>query len=375
MDAMKRVRFLALVFLFTAAACDHLTGLGGPPTPLASIQVMVTGDLTPLRPPGDTGTPHLRVGLMWGAQWLPEPFCFLPPAQPEDAPVITAGCRDPFGFAPNRLAASTPVTVGTPVTLELLDLPGADVMVGDVTSRVAYGSLVVFDDRDGSGTLEPRTPLHPHDEHDGDGNPPPGVPTDIIYGASFVSMTQTDTRIAFREGGFDTTSAFYPRSGCTAPDAGFSILSAGGFSASDAFAALLLGQLPQENPASCAQATLDTGVVTIALAPPPTVREVDCNLVTSDGITPYHEAGADPPPLYDMRPWTCTTLPQLPGETRGAGIVQLVLAGPPDDPCLGTTHYTLRGCRDDAACDMPDWDHTASPPTWWPCVRAVTPLP
>ena len=46
-----------------------------------------------------------------------------------------------------------PVTIGTPASIDLFSLPGADVMVGDPTSRVAYGSVVVYDD-DGDGTLD-----------------------------------------------------------------------------------------------------------------------------------------------------------------------------------------------------------------------------
>ena len=68
--------------------------------------------------------------------------------------MIDAGCRDPFGFVPDVVSVSVPIDVDAPATLTLTQLPAADVMVGDVTARVAYGSLVVFDDRDDTGTLE-----------------------------------------------------------------------------------------------------------------------------------------------------------------------------------------------------------------------------
>ena len=115
---------------------------------------MFQGDVAPLRPAGVTDEHALRVALVWGAQWLTEPFCVLPAESPEAAAVIDAGCRDPFGFVPALVSVSVPIAVDVPATLTLSQLPAADVMVGDVTARVAYGSLVVFDDRNGSGTLE-----------------------------------------------------------------------------------------------------------------------------------------------------------------------------------------------------------------------------
>ena len=64
-------------------------------------------------------------------------------------------------------------------------------------------------------------------------------------------MTAPDQRIGYLEGTF-TPSAFYPRNGCDPPPDGFSVLSAGGFSAADAFALVLQGMLPSEDPATCA---------------------------------------------------------------------------------------------------------------------------
>ena len=48
-------------------------------TPLATFNVVVQGDLAPLRPAGVTDTHALRVALVWGAQWLTEAFYVLPP--------------------------------------------------------------------------------------------------------------------------------------------------------------------------------------------------------------------------------------------------------------------------------------------------------
>jgi hypothetical protein len=48
-------------------------------------------------------------------------------------------------------------------------------------------------------------------------------------------------------------------------------------------------------------------------------------------------------------------------------MIQLAISGRSDDSCAGLTHYVLRGCRNDALCDLPAWDVTATPPAWWPC--------
>ncbi len=201
----------------------------------------------------------LQVALVWGEQWLTEPFC-LPTQHPDSAQmVVDRGCRDPFGFVPARVAADVPVTVGVPATISLQDLPSADLLVGDITSRVAYASLVVYDDRGndggaGDGTLDLALPHR----LPGAGPGPPQIDTpdsfDIVYGASFLTMTAPDQRIGYLEG-FFTPSGFYPRSGCDHPPAGFSVLSAGGFSVADGLSSVISGTLPPEDPATCASST------------------------------------------------------------------------------------------------------------------------
>ena len=351
---MAAVRRAALAVALLAG-CGDLVGLGGVPTPLATIAVEVTGDLEPLRPPGtEDETPHLHVALVWGAQWQPEAFCFLPADSPESAAVIDEGCPDNFGFVPARVAASVPVEPGGAAELELFQLPGADVMVGDVTARVAYGSLVVFDDRDGDGTLALQ------EDHGEGGAPGPGAVLDLVYGASFLTMTRPDQRIAFREGDFDQDAAFYPRRGCEAPPRGFSALGAGGFTEEEAVAAVLMGELPAEDPASCSTAALDDEVVTIPLEPPDAVSEVACTASSGRGYPDYHE----PDEEVDLsdRTWACAHLPRFPGEDSAGDLLQLVMAGPPGDVCRGVTHFVLRGCSDDPLCEQPEFDFSDHPP-------------
>lgn len=348
------------------AGCDDLAGLEDELTPLARLEVEVTGDLDAVRLPEDEGEPaRLRVALVWGNQWLIEPFCFLPPESDAAEAAIAAGCRDPFGFAPERVAATVPVgDDGGRVTIELFDLPSADVMVGDVTARVAYGSVLVFDDRDDSGTLQ-----LPRPERD-DPDDPEDVDdfleyVDRVYGASFVSMTRPDRRVAFREGDFDELSAFYPRSGCDPPPPGFSVLDTGGFSREAALAAVLRGELPPEDPDECGIAALDDTVIEVALVERDEVRDVGCRVRRRDGSTRYREPPVASPDL-EGQTWVCASFPSLGDEEEVPG-TQFVIATPQEHPCVGLTHYALRGCDEEPDCDNPEWDRTESPPDWWPC--------
>jgi hypothetical protein len=357
---------LSILVPFALAGCGNVVGLGGSPTPLARIQVEVSGD--PIPPAA-----HLRVALVWGAQWLPEPFCVLPPESAAAAAVIQAGCRDSFGFVPKRVAANIALAPGTPVTLELFDLPAADVMVGDVTARVAYGSLVVYDDRNDNGTLELRQgervpPGSGPDAGIDLGDAGPVGPADVVCGASFLSMTRPDQRIAFREGDFNAAAAFYPRQGCPPPPRGFSVLAAGGFSEAAALAAILAGQLPPEDPQTCAEVGLDQSVVSIAISDPAAATQVACLPRGTNGIPRYRDPPAEAPDLTN-RTWACAGLPDLgsPGQPSPGGVTQLVVSGPPTNACKSLTHYVLRGCDNDPNCASPEWDFTATPPSWWPC--------
>ncbi|HSY39411.1 MAG TPA: hypothetical protein VLA79_07780 [Polyangia bacterium] len=364
---MKRVVVLGLAFLGTAG-CNNLQGLGGKVPPLATFQVEATGDIGSLPPVS------LQVALVWGAQWLTEPFCILPPDSASVPPdqnsvtaVIAAGCRDPFGFVPSLVGASVPVTLGTPTPLPLFNPPPTDVLVGDATSRVGYASLVFYDDRDGTGTLE-FSESHPT-PFGGDNGPDQQDQSDsrdVIYGASFLTMTALDQRVSFLDGTFNPLSAFYPRNGCPPPadNSQFQVLTAGGFSAAAGLASAASGTLPIENP-PCAVEDPATALVTITAQSPADVAEVSCTERTLDGTTRYRQPPTDAPD-FNGRAIACAHLPSFDAGDQ-TSLIQLVVSGLPTDHCKGLTHYTLRGCREDVSCAVPDWDFTANPPAWWPC--------
>ncbi len=347
--------------LLAAAGCGNVSGFGGSVPPLATVHVQVTGDFASVQVPGPVA-PKLHAALVWGAQWLTEPLCVLPPGDASVAALIAAGCRDTFGFVPVRVAANAPLAPDGTAELDLLDLPAADVMVGGVTARVAYATVVVYDDRDGDGTLTLGLASRLGGRDQGQLNDTGVQTVDLVYAASFASMTQPDTRLAYREGGFDRTAAFYPRAGCGDPLPSFSIVSAGGFSAMAAIAAELNGQLPQEDPSTCREQPSDTPV-TVAYQQPAQLHELACQERTLDSSIRYREPPADPIDLT-ARTAAYAKVPDL-GSGKANGMIQYVVSGQSDDSCMGLTHYTLRGCRNDPLCAQPQWDITATPPSWW----------
>jgi hypothetical protein len=358
---MAAVRILAIVLAL--AACDDVKGFEGEVPPLATIHFEVTGDFEAVRM-ANANNVKLRVALVWGSQWLPEPFCFLPPESAEAEAVVNAGCRDPLGFVPDRSSDTVPIEVGVPASLSLFELPSADIMVGDVTARIAYASMVVFDDRNDNERFDLGRFRRPDEDFD---QPQDPLMFDTIYGASFVTMTEPDVRVVLREGGYNEKAAFYPRSGCGVPAPGFSVAAAGGFTREIAIASTLAGILPPQDPSTCVEADTEDLVIPIPLRATKEVAEVGCRGRDGDGAVEYED-----PPVegLDMtnKTFACTEVPDFgTGETEG--ITQLVITTRSDDRCRGLAHYVLKGCEDDLTCDVPEWDYTATPPSWWPCPR------
>jgi len=413
-----------------ALGCGKPVGFGGPVTPLAEIHVQTTGDLP--QATGESRTPNPRFALVWGLQWMPEPFCFLPPESDAVAAVIQAGCRDNFGFVPNVVGADVPIEPGTPTTIPLINLPAADVMVGDVTARIAYASLVVYDDKNGNGALDLGQPQR---QAGGGDNADAYVDTgDVVLGASFSSITRPDQRIAYIEGDSSKLAniAFYPRPGCPELAASlheFWVFSAGGLSEASLVASLLSGFQALPSEPSCGVGSLDDTVVTVGLgnaqaSPPPIpldaspldaldtldasssetvdatpgspldagpvagpdLSQLACTTGDTSGFTSYRgplgSGGRGPfgpggkqavlPDLSDPNLFSaCASFPSLPGDTASRPSGQQLVLAYRNRTCRTTLHYTLRGCRRDPACTTTEWDNTADPTVlnWWPCER------
>jgi hypothetical protein len=364
---MNRVA-IACASLALVGGCDKLQGLGGTVPPIATITVEATVD------PG-VPNEHMQIAMVWGEQFLPEALCIEPLIVSGSADaVIEAGCRDPFGFVPYRVETSVPATFGVPTTIELEAVPGADVLVGDVTARVGYASFVLYDDVNQNGTLDlARANTFNGEGKSGSGSAGSGSDAsiftpDVVYGASFVSMAAPDIRLAYREGAF-VEDAFYPRHGCSGPPPAFSILGASGFTGSDAIAATLMGQLPPEtDPSQCSEAALGSAVIEVApTGPDKNLAELACIEQVTDSSVRYREPDPlQPEPDFTGRQLACTTIPML-GSSTGSPQTELIVTDRAMDSCAGLTHYILTGCTDDPSCATPEWDHTGAPPTWWPC--------
>ena len=357
----------ALAALVVIAGCDNLIGFDGAITPLVTMRVQATGDFESVRVP-NARNEDLQVAVVWGTQWLPEPLCFLPPESPEVATTVAAGCRNPLSFTPIQVTSGVALSPNAPTDLSLYELPAADLLFGSVTARVAYASLVIYDDRDHSGTLElaraHRQPTRGFDEEEDMST------KDIVYGASFVAMTEPDSRLAYREGTFIETG-YFPRHGCGQPLPAFSILTAGGFSILDAVVATQNNMLPSQDPTTCSEARPEDTIVKIPLRPTAEVREAGCEQHRLDSSVRYREPPEMSPDLT-MRPFACAKIPSLSGDTSSNSQIQLVIGTAPDETCKGITHYTLLGCDEGKLeCDHPEWDYRATPPAWWPCPQAV----
>lgn len=362
MAALKGAAIAVLATCVPLVACDDLKDFSGPVPAYATVKLEVTGDPTLL--PADA---DLHVALVWGQQWLVEALCILPAENMDATAVLAAGCRDPFGFVPARVDTNVTADVDIATTMPLISLPSADLLIGDVTARIGYASLIAYDDRDHNGTLNLARPNRVPDSGPGggggSGNDPPIVQHDVVYGASFVGMTQPDQRIAYREGSFSPVSAFYPRAGCGDPPLGFSMLAAGGFTAQSAIDATIAGMLPPEDPTACAESALSATTIQVALHVPDDlgISELGCTERTTDSSVRYQEPPADAPDFSDR----LTACVHLPSFTTPSDTVELIVSGRSEDACVGISHYVLKGCRESPTCGSPDWDD--APPNWWPC--------
>lgn len=350
---------VALALVVSVGGCDDLQGFSGEVTPLATVRFVVDGDFEAVRFP-EAGNTSLHAALVWGAQWLPDPICVLPSESNEVDAVLAAGCRDSFGFVPRRSDESVPIELGVPASIDIMQLPSAEALVGDVTSRIAYASIIVYDDRDRSGRFELGRSRDDLDDtqHSILGN-------DIVYGASFVSMTEPDVRLVLREGEYNDRFAFYPRVGCGVPERGFSIAAAGGFTKEAALAAVIVGELPKQDPATCSETPTETTLVEIPLRAPREIMETGCRGRQSDSSVEYLEPPVEPIDMTN-RVAACAKIPDF-GTGENAGITQLILSSRSEERCKNVLHFVLKGCEDDLKCAQPEWDFTANPPAWWPC--------
>jgi hypothetical protein len=260
---------------------------------------------------------------------------------------IKPACPDPHGMFQGVFtgAIETPVMVDADGNFDiaLYHVPVARASIGDDVNRIAYGALVVFEDDDNDHLFSFVAPAGGRGDQIND--PFPDNPPDTILGSTFSTLLADQQRLAFREGGFDQKSFFYPvaepdPAGITFPDAcvpmpGFSIMAASPYSPTP----------------TCSFPAIDTRM---EVAP----------LSSSDGLA-----------LMCRSVQRGATI-QMPDErdSPGPGAFCPAHADHPDRElmvvvlsrfCARLNVYALKGCGADPFCDTPEWDETSTPPTWW----------
>jgi hypothetical protein len=319
------VGLLAFVTCFAASACGRVNDLSVPQQPLLVVHGHV--DLASLSRPNPSAA--LIGSLVWAGLPTVNPVCL-----EFSSPDIAAACPDPYGVFEAEIEEAAPVDANGDFDLTLFHLPAARVSIGDQTTRIAYGSLLVIEDVDGNG--QPTFPggVRRRDRND---PPPSSNAPDRIVAASFYSLHAAQQRVVFREGGFVSPSFFYPED-CGEPPTGFSILSAPPYTGTPAA------------PTACIVASVDTRVDVPAVAPldPTEGLGLLCRPVQRDATVRQPQTDEEPPGKH-----VCLS--------------PTVLAAVFNGLCPSLRSYALRGCAQESQCPAPEWDITAAPPPWWPC--------
>ncbi|MCC7383040.1 MAG: hypothetical protein IT384_14475 [Deltaproteobacteria bacterium] len=320
--------------LIGVVACDDgVAGLEETRQILATVRGRLTRPLAEI----SATIAHPRAGILWAGVPQFVPFCHEHGPNPRDPSRIVSssvaryGCRDPFEVVPGAMGPSVVIDPrSASFEIPIADLPRAQVMVGSVEARVAYGSLIVFDDLDGDGELDLERGCNSRGDSSG-----PSPRLEPIHAASFFSQNETQVRVTYVEGRFDAASLFYPHPDCSElPPPGFSIWTVG---------ALL------DPDASCSTQRIDAEIRLDPRAPL-ALADLTC-LQSSRDVFPR------PPPV---RPPGSALIFEC--NADGA-----LVAADPTCSCPWIRTYRLSGCYDSLDCPNPDWDLRASVPPEWPC--------
>jgi hypothetical protein len=274
----------------------------------------------------------VRAALVWGAVPNYVTACVVYPGNAQ----LQAACPDPFSFVPGVVNGDVAVGADGSFEIPIMQLPPASLNVGSPDQSIAWGSVIVAADADGSGALNLLSTTD---------RTLAAQLGDPALAASFFSLHAPQVRVGFREGTFDSQSTFYPLSGCAAPPAGFSVLATPGFSP------------PALDPApgECSSALLEpTPVQTYALTPAQAKTLACASLnrarVRQPGATAPGRGQTPTDPVGNL---VCLD----------AKVAVYITEG----DCPTITTYALAACDNNLLCKKPDWDLTKSPPTWWTC--------
>jgi hypothetical protein len=351
-SSARRAALMAAPVLLLATACGqgvHDLSIGSTPLQVVHGHVDQT-QLTRVYP----DAPLLGV-LVWAALGAVNPVCIrladgsLVPNIPQLAPQLAADCPDPYGVFPGEAEAWSPIDADGNFDLPLYALPAARVSIGDATTRIAYGALVVVEDVNGDGQPPfTRTPRRGFTRVIADVQM---ASVDRIVASTFYDLHAPQQRVVFREGDFVTPSYFYPAPGpgigCE-PPRGFSVMTAP----------------PYADPAA-GDCAFDAPDVRLEV-PPLSVADGTaflCRAVTGNAtvMTPT------PPRERDQ------VIEIGPGATKicfGTNVLAVDTKGP---TCPIVMSFALSGCAQDPLCSMPEWTVPAASLSsfdnnnGWPC--------
>ena len=326
---MSRILQLSAAVLLSSLGCGGVNELGSEPEPLFHIEARFT-ELIP-EPAG--GFTNLRAGLMWAGVPVFVPYCFeygTNPTKPLQMPtkVAKVGCRDIYKIVPGLMGPTVAVDPSAQsFRIPVTQLPSAEVLIGTLEQRMAYASIVVFDDLNGDRELDLSRGCG--------GFGGSSQPREPIYASSFTDLKERQTRLAYVEGPFNLDSFYYPHPKCSqVPPEGFSIWEVDGAFVSEEECSIHDIYHPVE----------------LTPATPTALRPLSC--LQRDRESFPRAPRMQPPDEDDV--WECTE--------QGA----LAVANP-DCHCPEVRVFTLSGCSDDLECEKPEWDVRETPPEWWPC--------
>lgn len=331
---MRSSRTFLVVLTLAALSCGRgVDDLSLESTPLGFVRGKV--DLAAIE--AESGGKPLRAALVWGAVPNYVLACVKYPLNAEIAPA----CPNPFGFVPGLVEAEVELAADGSFVIPLRRLPDVSLSVGDESARIAWGSVIVAADSDDNGSFNLLT-------REGDDREVPKL-ADLALAASFFRLDEPQQRVAFREGGWDEESLFYPAKGCAAPPVGFSALTTPGlkdFSLDPA-------------PGECTSASLDAATIEPVALPPGEAKGLACRSINRARV---RQPGLVPPSEEENEQGGYHGLV---GEQVCLDAETLAIVSEGDCPTI--TVMPLSGCRQNLVCQEPDWDFTKQPPPWWPC--------
>lgn len=336
------MRVVMMLSLLMSLSCGSgIEGLGQEAGPLVTLQIELdeTSFQAYITSALEQGvSPSLRVGVVWAGVPDIDPYCIEYGPNPLNpggvkGKVAEVACVDPFQVVPALVDESVPAELGVgPIALPLYDLPTAEVLVGPPQGRIAYATLVVFDDRNGNGLLD----VVGSGGEFRVGSREPSE--DVVVAASFSYLLNSQLRLVFREGSYNESSFFYPMIGCAAPPEGYSFARVTGTPIQSQCTYLAVTE-----PISLRAGNLED------------LEPLLCRTDESSYRMPRDEV-----PEEELQECVTTT--------------ELVVANP-EDACPRIRHFNLAGCSGNPFCSDPDWDFTDDPPAWWFCNDPdVTPL-